>query len=317
MKILIAGLKYAPNQFTRALQQYKIQWVHIPGGERGSTPHVPVNCDAAIIARAQIGYPLIKEVKERYLAAGKPVFVSDTGFAPIAIQFEQWLKDQGYMTDFGLVKKQHDEPKAGVMAAAFAQAMPPIPKERHRSRGMGRHNDDDDYAEISPKALQALNPKPTEEENVSELEFRRIPKDIKPALRKLILDCRDANMGWDDMAKMVRAEGFKDFGGNLLNEKQVRNFFYSNDLHKIARGHAPTPPVVMPAAPRPEPAPPPRDAAPRGNDMTLLAKVLESNLPDQRKLTLLGWVKDNKITGETTIFILETVKELLQEARNK
>lgn len=127
MRILLAGMHYVPNQFTRGIQNLGCVWKHWHG-ERGN---LPTDCDAVVIARCQIGHTPFWQAKEAYLEMKKPIFVSNHSFAEIAEPLTNWLKDVGHLDELGRPKKQPEEKRKleTAMARAFQQAQAPLPKE--------------------------------------------------------------------------------------------------------------------------------------------------------------------------------------------
>jgi hypothetical protein len=105
-------MNYMPNQYSRAIEDYDCEVVHI-GGDPDAK--IPMDCDAAIIAISHSSHGLFYRVKDQYKAAGKPTFASQTGFSKIKSEFEQFLTIRNYHA-------KTKEPKLNVIKDAFAQA---------------------------------------------------------------------------------------------------------------------------------------------------------------------------------------------------
>lgn len=118
MRILLAGMNHFPNQFSRALDKYGIEVVHISGDSSG---HIPSDCAAVVIGTCQASHTKYGQVKDYYKRLGRPVFVSYQSFSPIKERFETFLKTEGFMER--IVRRA-----AGgetVMSQAFKQAKEP------------------------------------------------------------------------------------------------------------------------------------------------------------------------------------------------
>lgn len=114
MKILLAGMSYIPNNFTRAIESYGCSYEHVSGLE--GRDKVPENCDAAIVAQGFCSHALMWETKGVYGKAGKPVFYAKgSGFSEIKDAFEAHLKQKGYV--WGDAKTG-----IGALAQAFEKA---------------------------------------------------------------------------------------------------------------------------------------------------------------------------------------------------
>jgi hypothetical protein len=95
IRVLIAGVAYKPNQFTRAVERYGCEAVHISGDTDANFPRF---CDAAICVSSYMSHQHYWQVKQSYKEAGKPVWLTGVGFSQIQEHFEKFLKDKrGYV----------------------------------------------------------------------------------------------------------------------------------------------------------------------------------------------------------------------------
>ncbi len=121
MKILLAGMNNYPNQFSRSIERYGCEVVHISGDAGGTIPI----CHAAIISKGHISHTKFDQVKERYKSVGKPYFIVDQSFSVIKERFEAFLNQYKHL------------PKTA-MAQAFVQAQTPTPpieeQDMHKKR---------------------------------------------------------------------------------------------------------------------------------------------------------------------------------------
>lgn len=96
MKVLIAGIHYFPNQFSRAVQNYGVEVVHMPKKD-----YFPTDCEAVILCKAQMGHDFFWAAKEAF--SNRSVFIAHAGFSSIKERFEAFLKEKGKLKPFNPV----------------------------------------------------------------------------------------------------------------------------------------------------------------------------------------------------------------------
>lgn len=91
IRILVAGINYQPNQFSRELEKYGCVPIHVNGDPNGQFPHF---CDAAIVVSSYSSHARYWAVKDVYKKDGKRCFLTGTGFSQIREDFENFLKER-------------------------------------------------------------------------------------------------------------------------------------------------------------------------------------------------------------------------------
>lgn len=243
MKVLIAGMHYTPNQFTRGAHNLGLQWVHFKGKQ--PREHLPKDCNAAIIARCQISHGDFYRVKEEYLAMKKPIFVAVQSFSEIAEPMQEWLKKVGHLNELGVVQKSSFAPpekKPTAMSLAFQQAQRPEPKE----------------LPAKPK-VEATPPPTPKEEPVQQHVSRNDYEQIRGVVNKMIQEEYAKGTPWAEITDKLNQHNLPTAHGKQWTTTNVSQYANSHNLVERNRvpfgGHTGATNRPEPSSPAPTPAP--------------------------------------------------------------
>lgn len=272
MRVLLAGMKLAQNQFSRAIEKYGCEVVHTnpdPGG-------FPVNCDAVVVAKCHLSHQKFWDVREAY--KDKPIFYAVNGFSEIKEAFEMYVNQQNVVVrkagSQDIIRPQ--QPKRP--AEPFNQ--PKVVQEKLEAE------DETVSRRISPKSE----------------EGRQHTKRI----RKIVQECLDANMSNSEIADMLHAEGLYKHNGERFQGNDVaaqkttmRNLGILPEKYS-ARESAPETQAKSLAANSPTAKLSPTEQC------RLITRITTSNLPDEEKLKRIRMVQEGLLTSEV-VFEAKTV----------
>lgn len=305
MTILIAGMNYFPNQFSRKIENYGCDVEECSGDPDGGIPTWP---DAAIICKSHISHTKFDRVKQAFINAGKPVFIADHSFSTIKERVEAFLKEKGvlkpppmknmsYHEQFqalqsNIVRRPHGT-KETIMSQAFKQAQSP--------------------------------PQPTPENDMAKRAVHT--HDISAKVNTIVKECYEADMSNFDTIKMLESEGLRKASGESYSSSDISGIKYKLGLkakhihHKESIISTSTTPAPTAKSPMVQAAL--NDARPArkfkaATQLELIGKVMASkNLDSSRKLHLVEQIQTGVITAETgaiTRKVRDGKQELLQIA---
>jgi hypothetical protein len=119
MKVLLSGIQYYPNQFSRQIESYGLECIH-QNGDPGQ--FLPTDVHAVVIATSQTSHQKMWDVKDHAKRLNVPLFISYTGFSQIKEQFEKWLVEAN-----GIASRKSATTPNSAMAHAFKLATTPPP----------------------------------------------------------------------------------------------------------------------------------------------------------------------------------------------
>lgn len=309
MKVLLAGARNAENQIARAIRKYgcEIIWT---SGDQGK--NFPRDADALVCAIFHISHRKYYQVKDAYKKMGKPIFATTTGFSAIKEDFEKLVQ-------------QHKESAV----AGFNTPRQVIVKAPDISR-----NHDVKMAEL-PKPVMTVqadpqfSDKPVTRRSLTQQEMDRV--------RKIILDCHNADLSNSDTCELLAADGLKRASGEAFVPSDVASHRYQMGIsgrkklpevsttlsaaypvkgvdRLVPKVESRPIPIVRPT-PNPTSSPVVSQIIPISlpkletqvkpdtatNQLNLIGKVLNSALTQHEKLQLVSKIQSGEITSDETI----------------
>lgn len=313
MKVLLAGARNAENQIARAIKKYgcEVVWT---SGDQGK--NFPRDADALVCAIFHISHRKYYQVKDAYKEMGKPIFATTTGFSAIKEDFEKFIN------------KNKEVPVAG-----FNTPRQVIVKSPDISR-----NHDVRMAEL-PKPTMTVQSapqfpdKPVARRNLTQQEMDRV--------RKIIMDCHNADLSNSDTCELLAADGLRRGSGEAFTPSDVASHRHQMGISGRKKLVLPevsvSPPITpidkpvpkveskpipivrpipnpVPVSPVTEwnksigfdkPAPKPMETQVKPdtatNQLNLIGKVLNSALTQNEKLQLVSKIQSGEITSDETI----------------
>lgn len=270
MRVLVAGLKFEDNQFTRALRkQYGVDPMWTDPDSRS----FPKNADLVIAVTAQLARSKLQAVREAY--EGKPVFIANQGFSEIKEQFDNFLYEKG--------------------KAEEASAMRNRPQLEFRPRQFPRKdpfNPAFQALQVETKPAVVIQ-KPDVVVDESNANLKN-PPEVMEKVYAVVSDCVKANMSARDTVEMLAAEGLAKRTGEKYVEADVYNMRVMVRRREAAMLQVPTP-VKVPDLPKPPQA---TTTSGKTDAMKLIGLVLSSSLDQPGKLDLIAKIQAGEIQSE-------------------
>lgn len=194
MRILLAGMNYMPNQFTRNIEALGCEVIHT-SGDPGAFPRW---CDAVVIAKCQDKF---WAVKNDYLKQKKQVFIADN-FSSIRERFEKYVNGRRVIdaqrTSFG-----HAMLKVGLVKdhELIEHTVEQIKTETKKE-------------EVMLKVKNGFNGPP---------KYNYDPK-VKAEILKHVAEATSAGMTALETAQLLKAHGLKLADGGEINAAMVYTF---------------------------------------------------------------------------------------------
>ncbi len=288
LRILLAGMNYAPNQFTRNIEKLGCEVVST-SGDPGSFPKW---CDAAIIAKCQCSHQKYWDVKNAYLQAKKPVFTAEN-FSSIGESVTEFVR-----------KKKEEMAGRTVLGRAFTAAAKDIKPVLDRV--------------ISDPPKPLILPEPKEEivmakKTISEFRELRYDPAVKAKILKEIDEAHAAGFSARETAELLKQHGFKQADGiKDINDILVANFRAVIKKKKEREGQTP-PAKAIHQTTNGKAAPAPVKAAPKKtNEFQILSRILDLDLSDDKTVQFQRWLKDGKINLEQAMWFLDVIEDKLK-----
>lgn len=308
MKILLAGMQYLPNQFSRAIEKLGCEVVHT-NGDPGAFPRW---CDAAVIAKTQIGHRKYLDVKNDYSTQGKVVFVCDHSFSTIKERFEEFVAEFSMKQDTAMIKFEKKHPQLfekivkgpnTVLGKAFEKAEINIvvaPKT---------------YEQPVHPAEEVKTVKPGKSKENYNFGKSYEP-GVKEKIMELIVDCQEADMSAQETADMLKAHNFKKTNGDDFNTFDVYNL--RSELKKKiekakAIAKAKRAEKAAAAPPKQEPKPfsfdsplPPK----KYSELDLFNRVLDMRLDPAKTIEFQNWLRTGKLNINQAVWFLDIIETM-------
>ncbi len=287
MKVLLAGMNYLPNQFSRAIEKYGCECIHT-SGDPGD---FPINCDIAVIAKGHISHAKHTAVKDGYKNLGKPFLIASNGFSEIKERFEELLamKDLKSATSTSFGTRSPPPRSDTAIAEAFKRAS----RMKSFASAVEAIVDDKEavtkYVEASHAEL--ISPIEKEDPVAKKKPQSRLAEEKRAEVKKIVRECLESEMDYQDTLEMLAAHGLARADGKPFKIGDIGN--YRTQVSKEIAAEKKSP--KKHAAPAKVP-----DAV--GKQMEMISKVMESKMIGaEYKLKLIGQIQ----RGE--VFPLETI----------
>lgn len=202
IRILVAGINYAPNQITRTIEKYGCVPIHVNGDKNSSFPHF---CDAAIVVSSYTSHKRYHDVKEIYKRNGKRCFLAGNGFSEIKEQFEKFLiEKRGYAMPEG------SQP---VLAGQLTVPAAWLAKEQEKENAMKEEEDKPRFRRYTPDELRQIH------------TVIRNKLKITPAVEELnrlkIKKSNGTDFKYTDVAQIRISPQYKEFIGEVTLKKEA------------------------------------------------------------------------------------------------
>ncbi len=90
MRIVLAGMKECPNQFSRGIERAGCEVIHLGTYNKP----IPSWADAVVVAKCQVSHALFWAAKDWAKRNNKPMFVTNDSFAKIANEFIAFVEHE-------------------------------------------------------------------------------------------------------------------------------------------------------------------------------------------------------------------------------
>jgi hypothetical protein len=256
LSILVVGIDYAPNQFTRRVEKYGCKAVHIDGGKlNGGREGFPLFCDAVIMVSSNMSHQRYHSVKEGYKARQKPIWLVGHSFSQIQHKFEEWLKiSRGFVYP----------PKA-----TLADVMP------------------EEVLEIKP-VIESKEENVTVTRGAPPRERRVFSDEERRLIDSVIMDCQDKGIRGDAMADELNRRGPKKLSGTPWNRIDI--YARVAALDRKARKEKLKAKAEQALVPKKE------SKEPKMDSMILIQQITASPLDAMEKVQLIAKVSVGEIT---------------------
>lgn len=203
IRILVSGIDYVPNQFTRAIESYGCEALHSKGDPNGNYPRF---CDGAIIVKSYTSHQRYWTLKDDYKGQGKPIWLAAGGFSEIKEKFETFLME----------KRGFLKPPETVLAGELNVPKKWIAQEPKQEKPMS------DIIQVGTKPAEPLPVKaPTSTAPVTlNLDVFGAIKPVWSYAKQLV----DAGARTNSLADSLTAKGFKKDDGKPYTSVDTYSF---------------------------------------------------------------------------------------------